>query len=294
MSDMSTSGIDLKHILEDITEVLPTQGPIDVFIHHNTLHAFEHLSFEQAVIEAAKVYGAETFLPEQRYLDEYRAGRITRRDLESVLVEEVPDQPGLSTFSLRHLVKQFLIIAPPVEGFQQVKWLLRESHGSIPPQRIPAPRLNRWLTTHGACVNRRDALHQINFEAAEGLEAILREIPKGDSVTSYERVVLWASCLLLAAEIWKGEAEPHEKEEDQVCDDLVNPLLIRFCEEYLDLGFSNQLMPDRQQGMLASFDLLTAPSTAFRNGSNPFAKRSRATRLPRVQPKASFSAYSAI
>lgn len=244
---------DLKHILQEIIEILPTQGPIDVFIHHNTLHAFEHLPFDQAVIQAAGVYGAEAFLPEQRYLDEYRNGRITRQDLETVLAHEVQDQAGVSTFSLRHLIKQFLVVSPPVEGFQQVKWLLRESTSHITPQAIPAEKLIHWLKTHGACVDRRDALHKINFEAAEGLEAILKEIPRTEVVTQSEQVVLWASCLLTAAEVWESDPGPAERDEDLVCDDLINPLLIRFCEEYLDLGFSNQLMPDREEGMLACF-----------------------------------------
>ena len=85
MNSGHSSNEDLRKILHEITHLLPTQGPIDVFIHHNTLHAFDNLPFEQAVIEAGKVYGAETFLPEQRYLDDFRAGRITDRDLEAVL-----------------------------------------------------------------------------------------------------------------------------------------------------------------------------------------------------------------
>ena len=47
----------LRQRLDRAAHVLPAQGPISVFIHHNTLHAFEHLPFDDAVCEAAGVFG---------------------------------------------------------------------------------------------------------------------------------------------------------------------------------------------------------------------------------------------
>ena len=39
----------LRHAIEHAAHLLPAQGPITVFIHHNTLHAFEDLPFDEAV-----------------------------------------------------------------------------------------------------------------------------------------------------------------------------------------------------------------------------------------------------
>lgn len=41
-----------------------------MFIHHNTLHAFEHLTFDEAVRAGSGVFGCEPFLSEDRYREE--------------------------------------------------------------------------------------------------------------------------------------------------------------------------------------------------------------------------------
>ncbi|MDQ8160895.1 MAG: Na-translocating system protein MpsB, partial [Gemmatimonadota bacterium] len=49
--------------------ILPDQGPIGVFIHHNTLHAFQHLPFHEGVQAGAAALGARPYLS----LREFRA-----------------------------------------------------------------------------------------------------------------------------------------------------------------------------------------------------------------------------
>ena len=58
----------LGHVIEHAAHVLPAQGPITVFIHHNTLHAFEDLPFGEAVKKAARVFGCQPYLSEDRWL----------------------------------------------------------------------------------------------------------------------------------------------------------------------------------------------------------------------------------
>src|SRR2546422_7166786 len=77
----------LGQVIDELAHLLPAQGPISIFIHHNTLHAFEHLPFEEAVERAAVQLGREPFLAESRYRDKLASGRIRPRDVDALLLE---------------------------------------------------------------------------------------------------------------------------------------------------------------------------------------------------------------
>ena len=64
----------LRSVVEHASHLLPKQGPIGVFVHHNTLHAFQHLRFEHAVIEASHLFGAEPYMSEAAYRAELARG----------------------------------------------------------------------------------------------------------------------------------------------------------------------------------------------------------------------------
>ena len=65
--DATDSPCEVAQIIEHAAHLLPSQGPIRVFIHHNTLHAFEHLPFHEAVKRGGATYGCHPYLPEDRY-----------------------------------------------------------------------------------------------------------------------------------------------------------------------------------------------------------------------------------
>ncbi|MCW5834607.1 MAG: DUF2309 family protein, partial [Labilithrix sp.] len=79
----------LSRALERAARVLPDQGPIDVFVHHNTLHAFQHLYFDEAVRAAADLFGAEPYMSEEAYRAAHRDGRIEDEDLDAALALEL-------------------------------------------------------------------------------------------------------------------------------------------------------------------------------------------------------------
>lgn len=118
----------LRHLVDHVAHLLPRQGPIGVFVHHNTLHAFEHLPFEEAVIEAWHLFGNEPYMSEAAYRAELARGRIRMEDIDAVLDSE-PDAlvfPQLSRHSLRRAM-----MTPGVREFDAATVLWRAEQGDL-------------------------------------------------------------------------------------------------------------------------------------------------------------------
>ena len=80
---------DIRQTLQDaiahLQHVLPGQIPIRDFVHHNTLHGFEHLHFAEALKAAKDITGNYGYLPANTFRQLYKDGRIDRDDLCSIL-----------------------------------------------------------------------------------------------------------------------------------------------------------------------------------------------------------------
>jgi len=89
MDDTNTQEIAemLHKTIKSFEHFLPAQAPIKDFVHHNTLHGFQHLKFEQALINANNINGANGFIDESRFREFYQQGRITEKDIDLVLSE---------------------------------------------------------------------------------------------------------------------------------------------------------------------------------------------------------------
>ncbi|MBA3311514.1 MAG: DUF2309 family protein, partial [Nocardioidaceae bacterium] len=74
----------LAHELEHWGHLLPSQGPMTTFVHHNTLHGLQHTPFERAVAEAELLLGGRAYEPVERGRVRYRGGRIADADLDAV------------------------------------------------------------------------------------------------------------------------------------------------------------------------------------------------------------------
>src|SRR6266404_5124696 len=88
-SEVDSPDDALTRMIDRLAHLLPAQGPISIFIHHNTLHAFEDLPFETAVERAADRLDCEPYLPESRYRDKLASGRILARDVDALLREQL-------------------------------------------------------------------------------------------------------------------------------------------------------------------------------------------------------------
>src|SRR5690606_16002851 len=92
---------DEGKVLHDLKHYLPSQTPIKDFIHHNTLHAFQHMKFYDAIFNASSVFGYQVTLGLEDYRKLYSTGRIRKETLETVIVRSKgPDNIDDWTFKL--------------------------------------------------------------------------------------------------------------------------------------------------------------------------------------------------
>ncbi|HSG22221.1 MAG TPA: putative inorganic carbon transporter subunit DabA, partial [Azonexus sp.] len=119
----------LAHWVEHLTHVLPAQAPIRDFVHHNTLHGFQHLPFSEALAAAHRLTGAATYWPEVKFRECYAAGRISRDDLSAAFDEAgLPELevPVIRALTQRDVLLASLLSAPETPGASRLDWLRRE------------------------------------------------------------------------------------------------------------------------------------------------------------------------
>jgi uncharacterized protein YbcC (UPF0753/DUF2309 family) len=208
------SATAIRTAIEHAAHYLPAQGPIGVFIHHNTLHAFEKEPFDDAVIHASRIFGTEPFLPESRYREELARGRIRSSDLEAVLDAELGDRLTENLAGgrvpLRSLLLALLLHPVRQEDDVAVRWTLTET---AVVDREPTAEL--WHACVEAVSLMRPSIVNVQ-PPVRPRDLILTVDPALDT------------------------------------DELVHPLLIRVCAAFLDQGIAAWPMPGRERGLLAA------------------------------------------
>src|SRR5262249_27421477 len=236
-----TSAQSLTAVIDDLAHLLPAQGPISIFIHHNTLHAFEHLWCEGAVEAPARQLGCEPFLAESRYRDKLASGRILAKDVAALLDEQLgagasADVAGVCSRS--DLWSAIVLHGIPAASGRELSWILEETD-ALSRFRIDLPANARSATA---------ALSEVDDRAGE--ERSVRR--------------LWSACLDVV--VRSGEpappvdAAPPVRHRDWLRavssidpDAWIHPPLIRFLAGYLDQGLAHWSMPERNRGIHGAF-----------------------------------------
>ncbi|MFZ4796413.1 MAG: YbcC family protein [Bacteroidia bacterium] len=86
------SNFNEYEVLHELKHYLPAQAPLKDFIHHNTLHAFQHLKFYDALKNASEIFGYKTTLSLNDYRILYKKGRIKNEVIDKV----ISDKKGVS------------------------------------------------------------------------------------------------------------------------------------------------------------------------------------------------------
>ncbi|MCB9764487.1 MAG: DUF2309 domain-containing protein [Alphaproteobacteria bacterium] len=244
----------LEHAVAHAAHLLPGQRPIEAFVHHNTLHPFEDMAFEDAVVLAADLYGARAFMPEADFRAAWAEGRVLDRDLDAVLARRVPDgrfEAIPPEIGEREAVRRLMLWLPPDASGPALEWRLAETDAlrSLPP----------WLP--------RDARERLLQGNTEGVGGTLQR--------------LWAACRAYADR--PGPPPAPSRPRDQVIlergqdpDALVHPVLIRWCMAYLDHGQAWWSMPQREEGFYrAMLRVLAQGGVPLRGWMRPLRAQAR-------------------
>jgi uncharacterized protein YbcC (UPF0753/DUF2309 family) len=274
----------LQHEIEHAAHYLPAQGPITVFIHHNTLHAYEDYSFDEGVQRGAKLFGCEPYLPESRYREFLHSGRIRPADIEAVLLDDLGDAADVllgfmgTRFHFRQAMLYFPLQSAPAA---ELEWFIAETD-ALRRFRSDAPddirrrfleETKHWILRDHASGNYARPgsqngdrpLHDVLVELIDhfGRSSLDRW---SDAIwEQYSLQALWRICergvrgVPLAATNEPRLVrlrDPVLTATGRDIDQLVNEELIRFCSAFLDQGLSRWPLPDRERGFWAAFAAL--------------------------------------
>lgn len=293
----------LDPILHEVAELLPAQAPLEVFVHHNTLHAFQHLDFHDAVSKAADLLGARGYLEETEYRRALAAGRITEADLVAAIAERFPSLERSLAATLpqtSELARLIIVHGVHEHTSAGVLWQLDEHRGatrfaeSVSP--VAKERIVRetqlWLKQSVETMPIAEAIAMLTgpgdarylaqtFEERFGRAASpasLRALISG-SGEAVSVAALWEVTRALSSKRSGPRPPPRGSDaggqgllpRDAVLrvgaddpDDLVHPILITLAGAFLDRGQSHWSMPDRERGFFVAFRRVLAAGHAVR------------------------------
>jgi len=256
---MTHSPDNLAQTIERLAHLLPAQGPISIFIHHNTLHAFEHLPFEDAVEIAAIRLGREPYLAESRYRDKLASGRIHSTDVHALLLEQLGASGSESVAGVSSRVDLWRVLVlhgTPTAAGRELAWILEETD-ALSRFRNDLPASAR--STLAALRETTDRVDDERQAVRRLWKASLEAVARAHASPPVERAVL-----PVRHRDWLFDVHGIDT------DTWIHPPLIRFLAGYLDQGLAHWSMPARERGIHGCFLELYGTSLAARCG--PWAR----------------------
>ncbi|MEP7373323.1 MAG: DUF2309 domain-containing protein [Chitinophagaceae bacterium] len=118
---MSEKHFDELHVLHELKHYLPSQQALKDFIHHNSLHAFQHMKFYDAIFKASKIFGFQVHLQLQEYRDMYTTGRI-REDVLQMVIANKKGMDVIDEWKRKLISKSYDTINHPRIGQLRKQW----------------------------------------------------------------------------------------------------------------------------------------------------------------------------
>jgi uncharacterized protein YbcC (UPF0753/DUF2309 family) len=262
--------------LHHLDHVLPGQAPLLNFVHHNTLHGFQHLPFEEALDAVEALTGINGYLPEQQSRNFYWKGRIDDRDLLAALThdpklqaEQIVCRAKDRTVARKELYKVALLFDFQPVTASQLNWQIEELNalgavqadvtGSVRNQFLsdirPAEAVRQlWKSILAKLDMEQVGLHPENLldltleQAEQWLE---RAHQQNDGMSIHQQMQRRSRTMLHERLNQLGETTTLRgfiiamSGVDVL--DSVRPQLIRICASYMDEGIAAWPAPERSQ-----------------------------------------------
>jgi uncharacterized protein len=296
------AGADIRSRLHDcihhLEHVLPSQASIKDFVHHNTLHGFQHLPFMDALAAAGRLNGAPVWLPESVCRGFHQSGRIADADIDAAL-NQLGSRWGLDLDAVllttaagpvrrRDVVRTGLVHAVTPIPLARLKWQIEEKRALSRVQDDVAADARARLLAAGneasvvaelwsACLDVFDIAHA--FEHPEELLELSAREEEGYATAAdvQRRFAERGEALRLELEQKVGVSDTAATllkaltDEDAL--EAVRPVLLRHLGAHLDQGLAPWRNPARTQGFYAAWRQSVAADIAWMLDALPEARQ---------------------
>ena len=273
--------------LDHLDHVVPGQGPIHDFVHHNTIHGFQHLPFEEALEAYEALTGTFGYLPEAQNREFYQQGRITDRDLFAGLAhnprlqaDQIVCKAGDLTITRQDIYRIAMLFDLQPLTVSQLNWQIEEldALGTVQSD-VPEPVRSRLVASSSdqslsvrqlwAAISDKLGLDEVSLHPENMLDLSLDQAEDWlDKINSSDRV---DGDLSLHQRMRQQAGTSLDQLLDQVGDSItlrglvlalsgvdilysVRPQMIRICASALDEGVAAWQLPERSQlGLYAAW-----------------------------------------
>lgn len=295
----------LQACVQHLRHVLPTQAPLRDFVHHNTLHGFQHLPFAQALAEAGRLNGATPWLDEAQYRALFRKGRVTSADLDAAL-RQLPEtdvdgvllasptrtvrrsevlhaallQPpaalSVTPLALRWQADEhaaFERLSPDIDAAVRQRLLAAAAADGVSGEAAAVADL--WLAareTLGLIDQKNPSVSAIEISLNGLFDGLLAVAPQAAQPWESAAGSLWHALIERLGREWTLSALLCQLTGEDVRQTL-QPTLIRHLAAHLDQGVAAWRNPARAQGFYAAWRLSIGHDWAWELDGLPGARR---------------------